>query len=140
MPPKTNSSYHPAIDGLRAIAVIAVIINHFDHGALPSGYLGVDIFFVISGYVITASLATRQDQSARELLFGFYQRRVKRLYPALVACVLLTGIVLCFFNPEPLPQLKTAAFSLFGASNIQLHFNAIDYWGEPAELNPFTHT
>ena len=63
MPDKTTkakSRYRPEIDGLRAFAVIAVIINHFNKDLLPSGYLGVDIFFVISGYVITSSLA---DQS-----------------------------------------------------------------------------
>jgi peptidoglycan/LPS O-acetylase OafA/YrhL len=51
-------NYRPEIDGLRALAVVAVIINHFNRSILPSGYLGVDIFFVISGYVITASLAS----------------------------------------------------------------------------------
>tara|TARA_B100000989_G_scaffold200617_1_gene151699 strand:+ start:627 stop:827 length:201 start_codon:yes stop_codon:yes gene_type:complete len=52
--------YRPEIDGLRAIAVIAVIINHFNKEILPSGYLGVDIFFVISGYVITSSLSNKK--------------------------------------------------------------------------------
>ena len=52
-PPRT---YRPDVDGLRAVAVVAVILNHLDHRLLPGGYLGVDIFFVISGFVITASL------------------------------------------------------------------------------------
>jgi peptidoglycan/LPS O-acetylase OafA/YrhL len=59
-PLKYKSEYHKDIDGLRAIAVICVIINHFNHAALPGGYLGVDVFFVVSGYVITASLEKRR--------------------------------------------------------------------------------
>ena len=55
--------YRAEIDGLRAFAVIAVIINHFNKDLLPSGYLGVDIFFVISGYVITSSLAGRKNKN-----------------------------------------------------------------------------
>lgn len=55
---KTASRYRPDIDGLRAVAIVAVIINHFNERLLPSGYLGVDIFFVISGFVITSSLST----------------------------------------------------------------------------------
>ena len=58
-----KSKYRADIDGLRAIAVIAVIINHFDKNLLPSGYLGVDIFFVISGFVITSSLADRKSKN-----------------------------------------------------------------------------
>jgi peptidoglycan/LPS O-acetylase OafA/YrhL len=54
-----RSRYRPEIDGMRAVAVIAVIVNHFNKELLPSGFLGVDIFFVISGYVITASLVER---------------------------------------------------------------------------------
>ena len=64
-----KSRYRPEIDGLRAFAVIAVIINHFNKDLLPSGYLGVDIFFVISGYVITASLSSKKNQKVSYSLF-----------------------------------------------------------------------
>jgi peptidoglycan/LPS O-acetylase OafA/YrhL len=64
--------YRPEVDGLRAIAVAAVIAHHFYSDLLPSGFPGVDMFFVISGYVITASLANRPDESIRTLLLGFY--------------------------------------------------------------------
>ena len=76
--------YRPEIDGLRAIAVIAVIINHFNSEILPGGYLGVDIFFVISGYVITSSLHGRPSKDFKEFICGFYQRRIKRLIPFLI--------------------------------------------------------
>jgi len=58
-PASSNPSYRPEIDGLRAVAVLGVILNHFPERWLPGGYLGVDVFFVISGFVITASLARR---------------------------------------------------------------------------------
>ena len=81
-PTQAKSKYRPEIDGLRAFAVVAVIINHFNKDLLPSGYLGVDIFFVISGYVITSSLADRKSNNFLDFLTGFYERRIKRLVPA----------------------------------------------------------
>jgi peptidoglycan/LPS O-acetylase OafA/YrhL len=81
---KKKSIYRPEIDGLRALALIAVIINHFEKTILPSGFLGVDIFFVISGFVITSSLIHRPRQSFRHGVLDFYARRIKRLLPALV--------------------------------------------------------
>lgn len=74
-----SRTYRPEIDGLRAVAVAAVIANHFSSSLLPGGYLGVDIFFVISGYVISSSLLGYVDQPLSAFLTGFYSRRVKRL-------------------------------------------------------------
>ena len=64
--------YRPEIDGLRAFAVVAVIVNHFNKYILPGGYLGVDIFFVISGYVITSSLYGRSSIDFKDFISGFY--------------------------------------------------------------------
>ena len=72
--------YRPELDGLRAFAVIAVIINHFNKSLLESGYLGVDIFFVISGYVITSSLLSRRINGFRPFISSFYKRRIKNLF------------------------------------------------------------
>ena len=79
---KINSHgiYRPELDGLRAFAVTAVIINHFNKNLMGSGYLGVDIFFVISGYVITSSLFSRRINGFKLFISSFYQRRIKRLY------------------------------------------------------------
>ena len=74
-----KSRYRPEIDGLRAFAVVAVIINHFNEEILPNGYLGVDIFFVISGFVITSSLYQRPSENFRDFISGFYERRIKQL-------------------------------------------------------------
>jgi len=134
------NKYTPAIDGLRALAVLSVIINHFNSTLLPGGYLGVDIFFVISGFVITSSLVNREETRIRTFFFGFYKRRIKRLLPALLFCFIITGILISFFNPSPQKHLITGLTSIIGFTNINLYLNAIDYWGDSARLNPFTHT
>jgi len=132
--------YRPEIDGLRAIAVASVIINHFNKDILPGGYLGVDIFFVISGYVITSSLSTRRSNSFGDLMLGFYTRRVQRLVPALVTCVLITGILLCLFNPTPQDSLLTGITALFGLSNIYLYLQATNYFAGSSLYDSFMHT
>jgi peptidoglycan/LPS O-acetylase OafA/YrhL len=76
-----KQSYRPEINGFRVFAVIAVTINHFNKDILPSGYLGVDIFFVISGFVITSSLSSRPSKNFGDFLAGFYTRRIKKLNP-----------------------------------------------------------
>ena len=96
-----KSNYRPEIEGLRAFAVIAVIINHFSKDLLSSGYLGVDIFFVISGYVITSSLANRKSKNFGEFIIGFFERRIKRIVPALIPFTIITGILVCLFNSNP---------------------------------------
>jgi len=132
--------YSNAVDGLRAFAVVAVIINHFDGSLLSSGYLGVDIFFVISGFVITASLAKRGHSDARSFFFGFYRRRIKRLLPALLLLFGAVAILISFFNLYPRSHILTGLYSIPGLSNLYLYWNSVDYWGSQAELNPFTHT
>jgi peptidoglycan/LPS O-acetylase OafA/YrhL len=135
-----NAGYRPEIDGLRAFAVTAVIINHFNENVLTGGYLGVDIFFVISGYVITSSLSSRKSHSFGNFLLSFYERRIRRLLPALLVCIVVTSVLLCLFNPDPGVSLGVGWRALFGWSNISLYTSATDYFAEATELNPFTHT
>ncbi|MCP9824002.1 acyltransferase family protein [Synechococcus sp. EJ6-Ellesmere] len=136
-----SSTYRPEIDGLRALAVVAVIINHFDQRLLPSGYLGVDIFFVISGFFITASL-TRAEAQPRPsgFLLEFYSRRIKRLLPALLVCVAVTSLFIALFDRHSAVSLTTGITALFGVSNIYLQSQATDYFARSTELNAFTHT
>ena len=138
--PSKTSRYRPEIDGLRAFAVVAVIINHFNKDLLPGGYLGVDIFFVISGYVITSSLFERPSRNFKDFISGFYERRIKRLVPALSVFVLITSIVICLFNPDPQLSIKTGFTSLWGLSNLYLLKQSTDYFSQSSELNVFTHT
>ncbi|MGC2410438.1 MAG: acyltransferase family protein [Methyloceanibacter sp.] len=139
-----ESTYRPEIDGLRALAVAAVIINHFNKALLPNGFLGVDIFFVISGYIITSSLADREHESLRDFILGFYVRRIKRLTPALILFVSFTCLIGFLFIPpvadEFIGSWGTGVAALFGFSNLYLFQQSMDYFGPSAELNLFTHT
>jgi peptidoglycan/LPS O-acetylase OafA/YrhL len=140
----TAHEYRPDIDGLRAIAVSAVIAYHFYSGMLPSGFLGVDMFFVISGYVITASLERTPHGSAASFFLSFYYRRVKRILPALVVCVLVTCVIgALFINPRSdvfSSSMTAGIFSLFGLSNIYFSRAATNYFASATQLNLFTHT
>jgi peptidoglycan/LPS O-acetylase OafA/YrhL len=142
--PASGHAYRPEIDGLRAVAVLAVILNHLDHGLLPGGWLGVDVFFVISGFVITASLAGRPAQRAGPWLAAFYARRVKRLAPALLVCVLVTALGVVLLIPPVFREhdhsLATGVGAIFGVSNLVLFADATNYFGDDIQLNPFAHT
>jgi peptidoglycan/LPS O-acetylase OafA/YrhL len=132
--------YRPDIDGLRALAVLSIIVNHLNKNFLPSGFLGVDIFFVISGFVITGSLVNGPNKTASEFFIGFYTRRIKRLMPALIFSTLMSGILICIVDPNPIMSILTGIFALFGLSNLYLLHISSDYFARSAELNIFTQT
>ena len=136
----TVPGYRPDIDGLRAFAVVAVIVNHVNRALLPGGYLGVDLFFVISGFVITESLAARRETGLLDFLTGFYVRRVKRLLPALLVYVLVVSALLCLVIPGGQAMLETAQWALVGFANVSLYNAATDYFATASELHPFTQT
>jgi peptidoglycan/LPS O-acetylase OafA/YrhL len=129
---------------LRAVAVSAVMIFHLAPSALPGGFTGVDIFFVISGYVVTASLVGRKHQSLRQFILGFYARRILRIFPALLVCIVVTSILVVAFIPPAswLGQTirNTAVYAPFGLSNYALIWSSDGYFTPRAEFNPFTHT
>jgi peptidoglycan/LPS O-acetylase OafA/YrhL len=140
-----RSSYIPAVDGLRAYALAIVVLNHLNKSWLHSGFLGVDIFFVISGFVITRSLIYRHNSLTPDVNFydfqkHFLKRRIFRLFPALLLCVAIFSLIICFVNPNPSGSIRTGIASLFGFSNIYLFKQSIDYFSLNADLNPFTHT
>jgi peptidoglycan/LPS O-acetylase OafA/YrhL len=135
--------YIPGIDGLRAIAVLSVILFHMRGALLPGGYTGVDVFFVISGYVVSSSLVQHGRARFLPFILGFYARRIVRIYPALLACVLVTGIVQTLIVPSSwLSQTtaKTALAAIFGVSNIALIWLNDGYFSPRVEFNAFTHT
>tara|TARA_B100000161_G_scaffold221104_1_gene166401 strand:- start:1231 stop:3246 length:2016 start_codon:yes stop_codon:yes gene_type:complete len=136
----SKNKYREEIDGIRALAIIAVIINHFNKDFLPSGYLGVDIFFVISGYVITNSLSSIKSGNFFNFIFGFYARRIKRLLPPLIIFISITSIILSFFDLNPQSSLRTGISALFGLSNIYLIKQSTNYFAQSTEFNVFAHT
>lgn len=135
--------YRPDIDGLRALAVVSVMIYHLNPDWLPGGFIGVDIFFVISGFVITNSLAQNQSQNAGQFISQFYARRLARIMPALLVMLLATVIVATLFIPKAWLSLlgeQTARYAFFGLSNLVLQTNHDEYFAPRAEFNPYTHT
>jgi peptidoglycan/LPS O-acetylase OafA/YrhL len=139
MKPSTTA-YRIDIEGLRALAVLAVILNHVRDGLLNSGYLGVDIFFVISGYVITASLQTSRDVPIGAFLLAFYTRRIKRIAPALILCVGISSAALVLCDPDPAVSFKTGIFALLGLANVYLYLEHINYFASDTAFNAFMHT
>jgi peptidoglycan/LPS O-acetylase OafA/YrhL len=119
------------------------MIFHLHAPWLPGGFVGVDVFFAISGFVVCASVASLPAGSLGVFGASFYARRVVRIAPALVACLLLTGIISTLFVPQAwLSQVnhKTGFTAFFGFSNIVLALLTGDYFSPRAEFNPFTHT
>lgn len=139
----TKQSYIPAIDGLRALAVLSVMIFHLNSNWLPGGFTGVDIFFVISGYVVARSLAGHNHASFSQYIVAFYRRRIVRLFPALLAMLLISSAIVILFIPQAwlsnaINTTGLAAF--FGVSNIALALNTETYFSPSVEFNPFVHT
>ena len=121
--------YIPAIDGLRALAVIAVMLYHLGFTWIPGGFLGVDLFFVISGYVITRLLLDSIEQSGGLDLRGFYLARARRLLPALIFTLTTTTIAIGIWAPDTIKRLLTdMPFSLTGTMNWWLVARHQDYF------------
>ncbi|MET0337002.1 MAG: acyltransferase family protein [Caulobacter sp.] len=132
--------YRPEIDGLRAVAVVPVVLFHAGFEPLSGGYVGVDVFFVISGFLITSILRADLDKG-RYTLAGFYERRARRILPALFACLTATFLAaLVLLPPGELESLgKSAVWVALFASNI-FFFNEGGYFGRAAEDMPLLHT
>lgn len=134
------NTYRPDIDGLRAIAVLAVVLYHYGLVPLHGGFVGVDVFFVISGYLITG-IIHKEITRGQFTFSGFYERRVRRIFPALFV-VLLTTLVLgvWMFLPSDLLDLgkATIATLMFG-SNI-LFWRQGGYFATSSDYNPLLHT
>ena len=135
----SKETYRPDIDGLRAVAVLAVVIYHAFPSALPGGFSGVDIFFVISGYLISGILFKSLAQE--ELSFsGFYARRIRRLFPALVVALFLTlAVGYYYLLSDEFEQLgKYVAASCVFIQNI-VFLNESGYFDKAADLKPLLH-
>ena len=129
MAAKRGIQYIPAIDGLRALAVIAVMFYHLGFTWIPGGFLGVDLFFVISGYVITRLLLDSIAQSGGLDLRGFYIARLRRLLPALLFMLTTTIIAVGIWAPDTIKRLLIdTPFALTGSINWWLVAREQDYF------------
>jgi peptidoglycan/LPS O-acetylase OafA/YrhL len=126
---RRSISHIPAIDGLRAVAVLAVLLYHLGFRWIPGGFLGVDLFFVISGYVITRLLLDSIQRSGGLDLRGFYAARIRRLLPALVFMIVSTALFVGVWAPEAIKRFLTdIPFVLTGTMNWALVYRHQDYF------------
>ena len=139
--------YRPEIDGLRAIAVLAVIFYHanislFGHSPFKGGFIGVDIFFVISGYLITSIIFKEVLLTNNFSFTNFYKRRIRRIIPALLFVILLSlpfGWI--YLIPSSFIDFsKSILFSLGFSSNFYFYFTGQEYGAENGLIKPFLHT
>ncbi|MEM8671745.1 MAG: acyltransferase [Planctomycetota bacterium] len=132
--------YRPEIDGLRAFAVIPVILFHFGADWIPGGFVGVDVFFVISGFLIT-SILKRDLENGTFSIRDFWARRIRRILPAMIfvtACTLAVSHAFVF-RPEQLKIGEQALASVLSLANVYFWRHTGDYWGTEAEQSPFLH-
>lgn len=141
MATKRGIQYIPAIDGLRALAVIAVLLYHLGLSWIPGGFLGVDLFFVISGYVITRLLLDSIAQRGGLDLKEFYLARIRRLLPPLFFMLFISSFIIGIWAPENSKKfLIDAPFSIFGGMNWWLVFNQQDYFEASGRPPLLQHT
>ena len=135
----SSIKYRPEIDGLRAIAVISVIIYHLNENWLPGGFLGVDIFFVISGFLITGIIITEIQQNSFSFK-QFYTRRIKRIYPAFITVMALVSFIAsAIFIYNDFNKLrKTIELAIAFLSNFYLGLTQ-GYFDLSANENPALH-
>lgn len=133
--------YRPEIDGLRTLAILPVILSHAGFNWASGGYIGVDIFFVISGYLITYLLIKEHLQTGKISIYHFYERRLRRILPALFAVLIPSSIfAYCAISPELLiTYAKGLAYTLIFSSNIYF-WKTSGYFDVEAENHPLLHT
>jgi len=132
--------YLPGLDGLRAIAVVFVILYHLELSWLPGGFLGVEVFFVISGYLITALLLQEYASNGRIDLKGFWLRRARRLLPALAVLLSVVGLYVGAFRPEQMSNLRLEVVAASGYfTNWFLVLREVSYSESFATPSPLLH-
>lgn len=133
--------YRAEIDGLRAIAIIPVVLFHLGYTWIPGGFMGVDVFFVISGYLITALILKEYEKNTFRFS-NFWLRRIKRIFPALVFMILIMTIVGSYvYYGQELNNLGLQSISaILSFANITMWRLAGNYWGQDANNSLFLHT
>ena len=139
-PTLSKSEYRADIDGLRALAVLSVFLYHLQPSLLPGGFLGVDVFFVISGYLITG-IIVRKNHLHTFSFINFYARRVKRIFPALFVVLILSSFTAVFLLlPDAyLNFMKSARYASLQISNFLFSWE-VGYFSEGFSRQPLLHT
>ncbi|MBT9330017.1 acyltransferase family protein [Paracidobacterium acidisoli] len=138
---RPSDGFRADIEGLRGIAVLLVVLYHARVPFMGGGFIGVDIFFVISGYLITGLLIREASETGRIHFAKFYARRARRLLPAASLTILVTIAAGYFIYAayEQLPIIKTAITAALYSCNIYFAHHATDYLAPDAKTNPFLH-
>ncbi len=134
------AGYRPDIDGLRALSIILVVMFHLRVGFTRGGYIGVDVFFVISGFLISGLIA-KEAQSSQFSFARFYERRIRRLFPALFAAFLATALA-SFFILFP-TELESFAYQLMAAIGFAANiffYSGTGYFADDSAMQPLHHT
>jgi len=137
----SRTEIRPEIQVLRAVAVLMVVVFHLWPTKLPGGYAGVDVFFVVSGFLITAHLMREVDRTGSIRLREFWARRARRLLPAALLVLLVTAVGVFFFVPSTFWNgfFRNIAASTLYIGNWQLAFDSVDYLAADAEASPAQH-
>lgn len=138
----TKNKYRPDVEGMRAFAIVLVVLSHLSIDGFSAGFIGVDIFFVISGYLITGVLVREYETSSKIELLRFFSNRMRRLLPSLVLVVLVSGVLVYKIEPESkhLGQSMAAAMAVAWMSNIYFAFSDANYFSAESSENAFLHT
>ena len=139
-PRKSKLTYRPDVDGLRAVAVLLVVFDHIQTRFTTGGYIGVDVFFVISGYLIS-SLILSEMAAGKFSVVNFYERRIRRIFPALLAMLLGTAVLAyIFYVPSETEAFaRSLLAALFSGSNF-LFWHQAGYFDAPSAFKPLLHT
>lgn len=137
----TRRGFRADIQGLRAVAVLAVVLYHAHVPFVSGGYVGVDVFFVISGFLITGHLLGEVERTGRVSVTGFYARRIRRLLPAALLVVCTTILVSALWGPalQARQTARDGLYAAFYAMNYHLAADGIDYQQADASPSPFQH-
>lgn len=141
-PLKTTHAFRPDLEGLRGVAVLLVVLFHAGIERFQGGFIGVDVFFVLSGYLITDLLVLEADRTLKLDFVRFYARRARRLLPA-AALVTLVTLLASWLILSPLEMAEVARSARATAaylSNFRFMFGATDYFAAVSEINPLLHT
>lgn len=131
--------YRSEIDGLRAIAVVSVLLFHAGFSFLPGGFVGVDVFFVISGYLITSMIVKELD-GGRFSFLNFYERRARRLLPPLIPVFIVAWLFSFFlFNAQQFSDFCRSVYAALGFVSNWFFLSEVAYFDGPGELTPLLH-
>jgi peptidoglycan/LPS O-acetylase OafA/YrhL len=136
-----EDGFRPDIQGLRAVAVLLVVLDHAGIGPFHGGFVGVDVFFVISGFLITGLLIHEAQREGRISLIGFYARRAKRILPAATVVLILTAIAgyVVLSGVAAIRLLKDVVWATFFAANLKFASDETDYWAQDESTSAIQH-